>query len=95
MEPRLSAGSPLASAASCACRAGSLKLAPAQNALPCAIRTDERISISLSNSSSASAIWLISEMSKKFSGGRWISMVPTCPTLATPMSVNLLMGFPR
>jgi enoyl-CoA hydratase/carnithine racemase len=38
---------------------------------------EARISISRSNSSSASAIWLISDMSKKFSGGRRISMVPT------------------
>jgi hypothetical protein len=37
------------------------------------------------------AIWLISEMSKKFSGGRWISIVVTWPVFSTPMSVNLLM----
>ena len=34
-----------------------------------------RTSESLSIRSSASAIWLISETSKKFSGGRWISIV--------------------
>jgi hypothetical protein len=50
-------------------------------------RTDARISMSRSNSSSASAIWLISEMSKKLSGGLRISMVPTCPTFSTPISL--------
>ena len=31
----------------------------------------------LSNASKASAIWLISELSKKLCGGRWISTTPT------------------
>jgi len=32
---------------------------------------------SRSNASKASAIWLISELSKKLCGGRWISTIPT------------------
>src|SRR5271163_3331839 len=47
--------------------------------------------MSRSNSSSASAIWLISEMSKKFSGGLRISIRPTCPIFSTPMSLVVLM----
>jgi hypothetical protein len=70
---------------------GSLELAPAQNALPCAASTVARISGSLSISVKASAIWLISVMSKKLNGGRWISMVATWPLLVKPISVNLLI----
>ena len=80
-------GLPGLARASASWRVGSLKLAPAQNALPCAASTTARASGSLSISVSASAIWLISETSKKFSGGRRISMVVTWPVLSTPMSV--------
>src|SRR5580704_160551 len=67
------------------------KLAPAQKALPCDARTTARQPSSSSSASSAPAISLMSEMSKKLFGGRRISTRATKSAVSTPISLNGLM----
>src|SRR5664279_4010063 len=64
------------------------KLAPAQNALPCAASTTARQLMSWSSASSAPAISWISAISKKLFGGRRISIKATWPVTSTAISVN-------
>src|SRR5471032_2186203 len=47
--------------------------------------------VSLSNASKASAIWLISALSKKLCGGRRISTTPTWPSVLMPMSLKVAL----